>query len=130
MSAKQNNFITEKNYVQMPRLYLNRILQYLKGNELQSHRENLPRKEYRKDALKFIAEYACMNGGIDLKEFIEELERTIIIKTLLKFNGNQKISAKFLRIKYTTLHEKIKRYEIHFRKEPVMSFHGTQIPGS
>jgi len=127
MSVKQNNLITKKKDIQMQQLYLDRILRYLKGSELQSHQEKRPRRRYKKDALDFFVEYACMNNGIDLKEFIEELERTIIIKTLARFNGNQKDSARFLGIKYTTLHEKIRRYDIHFRKEPVMDFYGTPL---
>lgn len=130
MSVKQNNLSTKKNDNQMQRLYLNRILPYLKGGELQSDQENHPRKRDKKDALDFFIEHARLNNGMDLKEFIEELERIIIIKTLAKFNGNQKDSAKFLGIKYTTLHEKIRRYNIHFRKEPVMNIHRTHIPES
>jgi DNA-binding NtrC family response regulator len=130
MSVKQNNLITKKNDNQMQRLYLNRILQYMKDSELQFHQEKQPRKRNKKNALDSFIKYAFMNNGIDLKEFLEELERTLIIKTLSKFNGNQKDSARFLGIKYTTLHEKIRRYNIHFRKEPVINFYGKHLPES
>ena len=130
MSGKQNHLITKKNDIQMQRLYLNRILQYLKDTELQPSREKHPRKRDKKNVLDALIEYAFMKNGIGLKEFIEELERTLIVKTLAKFNGNQKDSARFLGIKYTTLNEKIRRYNIHFRKEAVISFYGTHLPES
>lgn len=130
MSGKQNNLITKKNDIQMQRLYLNRILQHLKDSDLQSHQEKHPRKRVKKNALDSFIEHAFMKNGIDLKEFLEELERKLIIKTLAKFNGNQKDSARFLGIKYTTLNEKIRRYNIHFRKEPVIHFYGTHLPES
>ncbi len=127
MSGKQNHLITKKNDNQMQRLDLNRILQYLKDNDLQSHQEKHPSNRDKKNPLDSIIEYAFMKNGIDLKEFIEELERIIIIKTLSRFNGNQKDSARFLGIKYTTLNEKIRRYNIHFRKEPVIHFYGMHL---
>ena len=127
MSLKQKSLISKKNDNQIPQFFLNRILQYMKDSELQSHKEKQPRKRDKKNALDSFIKYAFMNNGIDLKEFLEELERTLIIKTLAKFNGNQKDSARFLGIKYTTLHEKIRRYNIHFRKEPVINFYGTHL---
>ena len=130
MAQKQNSLLTKKNDLQTQRLNLNRILPYLKSNGLQSHRANHPRKRNKNDALDFFVEYVCTNGTIDLKELLEELERTIIIKILSKLNGNQKDAAKFLGIKYTTLNEKVKKYNIHFRKEPVVNFYGTSIPES
>jgi len=130
MSEKKNNLLTKKNDIQMQQLYLNRILQYLKDSDLQSYQKKHPRKRDKKNALDSIIEFVFMKNGVDLKEFIDQLERTLIIKTLTKFNGNQKDSARFLGIKYTTLHEKIRRYNIHFRKEPVIHFYGTNIPES
>lgn len=130
MSRKQNHLITKKNDIQMQRLYLARILQYLKDIDLQSHQEKHPRKRDKKSAFDSLFEYAFMNERMDLKEFLEELERTMIVKALAKFNGNRKDSARFLGIKYTTLHQKIRRYNIHFRKEPVINLFGTHLPES
>jgi DNA-binding protein Fis len=56
-----------------------------------------------------------------LKRFIDNIERSIIVKVLMRARGNQKVAAKVLGIKYTTLNEKIKKYGIRFQKQPVMS---------
>ena len=130
MSEKQNSLLTKKNDLQTKGLNINRILQYLKSNGLQPFQKTQPRKRYKNDVLDFFVDYICMNDRIDLKEVLEELERTILIKILSKFNGNQKDAAKFLGIKYTTLNEKVKKYNIHFRKEAVVNFYGTSIPES
>ncbi len=122
MPEKQKGSVTEKNNMLMQGLNLNRILQYMDDSGLQLHLESLPRKSDKKDLLDFFIEYVCMNDRINLKEFMEQLERTILLKTLAKFNGNQKAAATFLGIKYTTLNEKVKKYRIHFRKQPVEKF--------
>lgn len=54
----------------------------------------------------------------DLRDFLDKLERAILVKALSIFNGNQKDAAAFLDMKYTTLHEKVKRHKIAFRKSP------------
>ena len=74
--------------------------------------------EIRKEMYKFIVEFFCKKETLSLKEFIMTLEKCIILRTLSKYNGNQKDAAKFLGIKYTTLNEKIKKYKIDFRKSP------------
>lgn len=51
-----------------------------------------------------------------MKDFMEEFERRLIIHTLFKTNGNRKQAASLLGIKYTTLHEKIKKFKIRFNK--------------
>jgi len=68
---------------------------------------------------KFFRENFRRVQKIPLKEFIENLEREIIVKVLTLFNGNQKESAKFLGIKYTTLNAKVKKYNIVFEKKPL-----------
>lgn len=75
-------------------------------------------KKFRNELFNFFIEYFCLKEKVHLKEFLEVLERNIIVKTLSKFNGSQKEAAKFLGLRYTTLHEKVKKYNIHFRKEP------------
>lgn len=122
MPEKQKGLVTEKNDMLMQGLNINRILQYMGDSELEFHQESLPRKSEKKDLLDFFIEYVCLNDRINLKEFLEQLERTILLKILAKFNGNQKATAKFLGIKYTTLNEKVKKYRIHFRKQPVEKF--------
>lgn len=130
MPEGQKGLETEKNDILMHGLDLNRILQYLNGVELRSSHKSRPKKKYNKDLLDFFVEYVFMNDNINFKEFIEEVERAIIIKTLAKFNGNQRETGKFLGIKYTTLNEKVKRYNIYFRKEPFINFIRSNIPES
>ena len=55
------------------------------------------------------------NRPASLKEFLANVERCLIIETLEKTKGDQKKAAEILGLKYTTLHEKIKRYHIYFR---------------
>jgi transcriptional regulator with GAF, ATPase, and Fis domain len=78
------------------------------------------RDEQKKENLIFqiLLTYYCMETQLNFKEFFDKLERMVIVKTLSIFNGNQKDSAKFLGMKYTTLNEKIKRHNISFRKSP------------
>ncbi|KKN46786.1 hypothetical protein LCGC14_0669660, partial [marine sediment metagenome] len=54
-----------------------------------------------------------------LREVQDILEKAILIKVLSYVNGNQKDAANFLGIKYTTLNEKIKKYNIKFSKSPI-----------
>jgi DNA-binding NtrC family response regulator len=67
---------------------------------------------------RLFIEYFCMSKTHTLKELMGNLERSIIIRVLAKFSGNQKDTARFLGMKYTTLNEKVKKYNICFRKEP------------
>lgn len=55
------------------------------------------------------------NRMTSLKEFLANIERSLILDTLEKTKGDQKKAAGILGLKYTTLHEKIKRYHIYFR---------------
>ena len=130
MGEKQKGLETERNDIQMPGLNLNRVLQYLNDIELQPHQKSHSRTRDNKDLLEFFVDYVFMNDNTNFKDFIEEIEQTILIKTLTKFNGNQRETAKFLGIKYTTLNEKVKRYNIHFRKEPCIGFYRTGLPES
>lgn len=53
-----------------------------------------------------------------LKELMGKVEQTIIISALDKCGGNQNKTAKFLKVKPTTLCTKIKKYNISFKKIP------------
>jgi len=75
-------------------------------------------EKFRSNLFRLFVEYFCMSRRLPLKELIGNLERSIIIRSLSKFNGNQKEAAKFLGVKYTTLNEKVKKYQICFRKAP------------
>jgi DNA-binding NtrC family response regulator len=86
--------------------------------------DSLEKKEiFRENLLKdklvwLFIEYFFLNSNIPLKEFIDGLEKNIILRTLHEVNGNQKRAANILNVKCSTLNEKIKRYNIHFRKSP------------
>ena len=62
-------------------------------------------------------EHFCFENQIPLKEIVESFERAVLIKVLSRFNGNQRRAAKYLRVKNSTLNEKIKKHNIHFKKE-------------
>ncbi len=49
-------------------------------------------------------------SGLGLKDLLEELERSIIARVLLEFNGHQARAARFLQLRPTTLNEKLKKY--------------------
>jgi DNA-binding NtrC family response regulator len=53
---------------------------------------------------------------IPLKDLMNTIEKVILTKALSRFNGHQKATAQFLKIKPTTLHEKLKKHNIQFHK--------------
>ncbi len=70
-------------------------------------------------SFKLFINYYSETQRVPLKELMNMVERAILIRTLSQVNGNLKSAAKSLGLKYTTLHEKIKKYNIRFRKEPI-----------
>lgn len=62
-------------------------------------------------------EYFFMSSGIPLKVFMGGVEKNIILRILSKVNGNQREAARILGVKHTTLNEKLKKYNIRFRKK-------------
>ena len=56
-------------------------------------------------------------AGISIKDYLSDVEKTIIISALRRTEGNQKNAADLLGIKHTTLNEKIKRHRICFKKQ-------------
>lgn len=85
-------------------------------------RFKLVEKRFREEALNFFVDYFCLKNDVDLKEFLENLERNILVKALSRFNGNQRRTARYLGLKHTTLNQKVKKYNIHFRKQPFTEF--------
>ena len=78
---------------------------------------------FREDLLKdklfwFFIDYFFISRNMPLKELIDGLEKIIILRTLHEVNGNQKKAANVLKMKCSTLNEKIKRYNIRFKKSP------------
>ena len=75
------------------------------------------REEFVMKSFKLFIKYFSSTQRVPLKELMNIVERAILIRTLSQLNGNLKNAAKSLGLKYTTLHEKIKKYNIRFRKE-------------
>lgn len=71
--------------------------------------------------LGFFVEVLCQNVPFNLKEFLDSLEKEILFTVLAKVGGNQKEAARALGLKYTTLNEKIRKYNIGFEKKPQRS---------
>jgi len=69
--------------------------------------------------LDVFIEYFFVRQRRPLRESLNFLEKAILIKVLSSVNGKQKDAAKFLDLKYTTLSEKIKKYNIKFFKNPI-----------
>lgn len=76
------------------------------------------KEEFVMKSFKLFIKYFSSTQRVPLKELMNMVERAILIRTLSQLNGNLKNAAKSLGLKYTTLHEKIKKYNIRFRKEP------------
>jgi len=75
--------------------------------------------EFVMKSFTLFIKYFSSAQRVPLKELMNIVERAILIRTLSQLNGNLKNAAKFLGLKYTTLHEKMKKYNIRFRKEPI-----------
>lgn len=59
--------------------------------------------------------------GIDFDEEVKSFEIKLIEQALDRVGGNQKLAAKLLNLKHTTLNAKIKRYEINLQKVKSLS---------
>lgn len=75
-------------------------------------------RTFRKEVFELFIQYFCIRQRVPLKELIESVEKSILLHALSQCNGNQKSAARFLGMKYTTLNEKLKRYNIQFYKKP------------
>jgi len=84
---------------------------FKKGKKLSSEEERL-----MENIFNLFIEHFFLRENIPLKVVMSNIERVFIIKALSNLGGNQKNAAKFLKINYTTLNEKIKRYNIRIKK--------------
>ncbi len=66
-----------------------------------------------------VIELLSSENPMQLKKLMQEVEKGIIMRVLERTGGNQRHAAKVLGLKYTTLNEKVKRYQIRFQKRPV-----------
>jgi DNA-binding NtrC family response regulator len=68
--------------------------------------------------------YEDLESGINLNETIRHIEIRLIKRALELSGGRQNRAASLLRIKHTTLHEKIRRYRINHKE--IFHFKQTQ----
>lgn len=66
-----------------------------------------------------VIDLLAAENQMKLKKLMQEVEKGIIIRFLERTGGNQRNAAKLLGLKYTTLNEKVKRYQIRFEKKPI-----------
>jgi len=77
--------------------------------------DSLSKENMWETLLNVVFDRFCSTESLSLKEFMDDLERRLIVRMLFRANGNRRETAKLLGIKYTTLHEKLKKHNIHFR---------------
>lgn len=77
--------------------------------------ESLSREELWETLLNSALDRLCFRRSLPLKDFMEGLERRLIIRALFKAQGNRKKAASLLGVNYTTFHEKLKKYNIRFK---------------
>jgi two-component system response regulator PilR (NtrC family) len=65
---------------------------------------------------KVKSQLSFSSDGIYLKKAVSEYEKSLIINSLIAAKGIQKKAAKLLKLKPTTLNEKIKRYNINIEE--------------
>ena len=96
------------------------IFQFLKDNpESFPHQTKVKKREFYEVFFDFFIDYFYMQENIDLKDFMNFLERAILVKMLDRFNGNQKDTATFLSVNHTTLNQKVRKHKISFFKRPI-----------
>lgn len=61
-------------------------------------------------------DFLCLIHIFPLKEVMDKVEQTVILSALKKYDGNQRKTAKFLKVNPTTLCEKLKRHNISVRR--------------
>lgn len=57
----------------------------------------------------------CADNELCLSKIMHQIERALIMNALFRFNGSIAEAAGALGVKYTTLHEKIKRHQIQIK---------------
>jgi len=71
----------------------------------------------KRDFLTNFLEHFCVKNEISFRELMDQLERAFLVRILSEMNGNQKLASEILGIKHTTLHEKVKKHRIQFKKK-------------
>ena len=78
------------------------------SSEISDSRENLIRSYILNN---------CTSNNVPLKNFIDGIEKEMIVKALKVAGGNQRVASFILGIKPTTLNEKIKKFNIRAGKK-------------
>lgn len=78
-------------------------------------------KDLRGDILDQFMEIVSNSNGVSLSTLMTDFEKAILMKALTQFNGNLRKTSIFLGVKYTTLHQKMKKYNIIIRKSPYVN---------
>jgi DNA-binding NtrC family response regulator len=83
------------------------------------HHTKKKEREFYEVFFDFFIDYFYIKENIELKDFMNSLERAILVKMLDRFNGNQKDTAFFLGVNHTTLNQKVRKHKINFFKRPI-----------
>ena len=80
--------------------------------------EEWKERAFKKEILRLFIDYYCVKHHTPLKEIMNDVEKTLLVRVLALCNGNQAQAAKILKTRTTTLNEKVKRFNIRFKKNP------------
>lgn len=109
---KSENLVIEKNMGSLKPFDVERISKEYRVDE----DKLLGGEDFIKDLFCLFLERVFINDSVPLGVLMNTVERSIIIRALSIANGCQKEAAKILGVKYTTLNEKVKKYEIQLKK--------------
>jgi DNA-binding NtrC family response regulator len=130
MSRREEKGRVSRRGLKAPARAATGILETKGAEEISAFEEDLVRLKFERDVLHIFIEHARLNNGPHLKLFLENMEKTILCRLLERFNGSQRTTAEYLGIKYTTLHEKVKKHHICFLKQAVgLSEEQKLVPG-
>lgn len=110
----------DNNLVQLRDFNISSLFKQDNGNQSKhasSSKEN--EAKFKAQIPSLLVEFFINKEEVSLPDLMFTLEKDILLKVLAQCNGDLKKSSKFLGIKYTTLYEKLKKYNISLRKQPV-----------
>lgn len=106
-------------FSQFPEILTNESIELnLNGDSGPPNLEEWKEETLKREVLTLFIEYFCIKQRVPLRDFMNHLEKSILMRALSRFNGNQKEAAKFLGVKHTTINQKVKKYNIIFHKRP------------
>lgn len=77
---------------------------------------DLKKRQDDQEILTVLSDKLLIDKKVPFQELMDRIEKEIIIQALLKFDGNQRKTARFLGLKANTLNFKIKKHGIGFIK--------------